>query len=71
MNHSPSWWEDEGFAITPIHLRSEEKGVSETRMCVYSLGYAIYREGKIRENRREIAIMEGRIQDGYLLDGGC
>ena len=37
MNHSPSWWEDEGFAITPIHLRSEEKGVSETRICVYSL----------------------------------
>ena len=36
MNHSPSWWGDEevGLAITPIHFRSEEKGVSARRVCV-------------------------------------
>ena len=34
MNHSPSRWEDEGFAMTPIHLRSDENGVSERRVWV-------------------------------------
>lgn len=35
MNHSPSFWEDDGLATTPIHLRSDENGVSESRVCVY------------------------------------
>ena len=35
MNHSGSCGEDVGFAITPIHFRSEEKGVSPKRVNVY------------------------------------
>jgi hypothetical protein len=35
MYQSGSWGEGVGLAITPIHFRSEEKGVSPKRVNVY------------------------------------